>query len=316
MPTNDSDDFREVDPRSIWPNEARDFTPWLAANITRLTKVLTFDLESIQIETEVNGGYVDITATVVGSNSRVIIENQLEETDDYHLARILTYATKHDARIIIWVAKDFCERHRQTINWMNSNTSADIEFYGVRVRAFKKGGSDPDPFFDLVVQPTVTSTGTSKPNPNIAPEDDRYRSFFQTIVDELSRRDVFKYETVRSKKSWFEFNTSLDGITYVAAFTTRFTARAKLHIRCRVESNHRIYEYLVERKQEFEDMLGEPLKWEERGHDNRHRHLIGLYNRGSIDMSEDELSELLLWMIEKLRKLKRVFDPYLDNVAT
>ena len=313
MDTDDFDDLREVDPRCIWPNEARDFTPWLAANINRLTKVLPFDLESIQVETEVNGGYVDITATVAGSNTRVIIENQLEETDDDHLARILGYAATYDARIIIWVAKDFGQHHQQIINWMDSNTRSSVAFYGFRVRAFKKGRSKPDPFFDLVIQPTKS---VRTRNRNIAPEDERYKSFFQTIVDELSRRNIFEYETVRSKQSWFEFDTHIDGITYVAAFTTRSTARVKLHIRCRIDSNRRIFQFLSEHKQEIEDKLGESLTWEERSRGTAQRHLIGLYKPGSMDSLEDEMSELSDWMIEKLSKLKQVFDPYLIDAAT
>ncbi len=311
-PQCDDGELKEVDPRCIWPNEARDFTPWLAANIKHLTKHLPFDLESIEIETDIGGQYADITARVAGSDVSVIIENQLEESDDDHLVRIQSYAAKHDARIIIWVAKDFSDSHREIINWMNSNTRAGIAFYGFRVRAFKKGKSKPNPFFDLVIQP-------GKPvrtrNPNIAPEDERYRSFFQTIVGELSRRGIFKYETVRRKRSWFEFNTDLQGITYVAAFTTRYTARVEVHVRSWIGSNDQIYEFLVDRKQEIEDKLGEPLKWERRDRHYGHWHLIALYKPGSIDRPDEELTELNAWMIEKLVKLKQVFDPYLDDLG-
>ena len=191
MDDNGIDDFEEVDPRSIWPNEARDFTPWLAANINRLTRVLPFDLESIQVDPEVNGGYVDIAATVVGSDTRVVIENQLEESDDDHLVRLQTYAAAYHAQIIIWVARDFSQQHQQIIDWMNSNTRAGIAFYAFRVRAFKKGKSKPDPFFDLVVQPTKpVHTG----NPNIAPSNDRYKDFFQGIAKPAFTRINYKHE--------------------------------------------------------------------------------------------------------------------------
>ena len=280
MPVDDLNDVEAVDPRCIWPNEARDFTPWLAANINSLTKVLPFDLESIQVETEVDAGYVDITATVAGNNTRVIIENQLEETDDDHLARILAYAATYDARIIIWIATDFAERHRLVLNRLNRNTTGDLAFYGVQLRTFRIGRSKPAPLFDLVIQPTATLSGTYRRNPNIAPEDDRYKDFFQTIVDELSRRDVFEYETVSSKKSWFEFHTSFDDVTYVGAFPPRSVARAKLHIRCRIDSNHQIFEYLSERKQKSKTTWANP-QLEERSLGSQHRHLID-----SIDLIE------------------------------
>ena len=316
MPVDDLNDVEEVDPRCIWPNEARDFTPWLAANINSLTKVLPFDLEMIQVETEVDAGYVDITATVAGNNTRVIIENQLEETDDDHLARILAYAATYDARIIIWIATDFAERHRLVLNRLNRNTTGDLAFYGVQLRTFRIGRSKPAPLFDLVIQPTATLSGIYRRNSNIAPEDDRHKDFFQAIVDELSKREVFDYETIRDTKSWFEFNSTLNGVTYVAAFTTRSTARVKLHIRCRIKPNHRIFEYLSKHGQEIEVKLGESLTWEERSRGIQHRHLIALYKPGSIDSPEEELSELSDWMIEKLAKLKQVFDPHLDDATT
>ena len=311
MTAHDLDNFKEVDPRCIWPNEARDFTPWLAANIDRLTRHLPFDLESIQTETEVDGGYADITAAVAGDDTRVIIENQLEETDDDHLARILAYAATYDARIIVWVATNFAERHRVVLNWLNRNATKGLSFFGVQIRVLKIGESDPAPLFDLVVQPTAMSVRTRRPNPNIAPKDDRYKVFFQSIVDELSKRRVFEYGTIRENNSWIEFDTRLEGVTYVAAFTTRATARVKLHIRCRIKPNHQLFEHLSDRKQEIEDKLGQSLNWEERSAGNQHRHLIGLYMPGSIDGSEGELSELSKWMIEKLSRLQLVFDDFI-----
>ena len=313
MDADDFEDLREVDPRCIWQNEARDFTPWLAANIERLTKDLPFNLEAPQIETEIDGQYADITATVAGSDTRVIIENQLEESDDDHLVRIQSYAAKHDAQVIIWVAKDFGERHRQIVNWMNSNTLAGVAFYGFRVRAFKKGKSKPDPFFDLVIRPTRRFRTR---NPNIAPNNDRYRDFFQGIVDELSRRDVFEYKTIRRTISWCEFQTGISGVTYVAAFTPRTTVRVEVHIRCWIGSNHQIYEYLEDSQQEIETEFIEQLKWERRDRHYGHWHLIALYKPGSIDSTDDEMNEMKVWMIEKLDALKQTFDPYLDDAAT
>ena len=37
--------LERVDHREIWPDEARDFTPWLAENLDVLAKTLAIDLE-------------------------------------------------------------------------------------------------------------------------------------------------------------------------------------------------------------------------------------------------------------------------------
>ena len=37
--------LKSVPPRNMWVNEARDFTPWLAANINNLSKAIGLELE-------------------------------------------------------------------------------------------------------------------------------------------------------------------------------------------------------------------------------------------------------------------------------
>jgi len=38
-------EIESVNIRELWPNEAHDFTPWLAENLDRLSEALGMDLE-------------------------------------------------------------------------------------------------------------------------------------------------------------------------------------------------------------------------------------------------------------------------------
>ena len=69
-----------VDLRNVWPNEASDFTPWLADNLDALGEALGLDIELEETEAAVGSFSLDIRARD-SDNRAVVIENQLESTN-------------------------------------------------------------------------------------------------------------------------------------------------------------------------------------------------------------------------------------------
>lgn len=84
---------RVEDLRKIWPNEARDFTAWLAQdeNLTMLGETVGIDIDLEERESPVGSFSVDLFATEEGTGRKIIIENQLEDTNHDHLGKIITY---------------------------------------------------------------------------------------------------------------------------------------------------------------------------------------------------------------------------------
>ena len=70
-----------VNIRDIWSDEAKDFTPWLATNISLLGDALGMNLETVSREAAVGNYRLDILARDAGADSHVAIENQLGDTD-------------------------------------------------------------------------------------------------------------------------------------------------------------------------------------------------------------------------------------------
>ena len=54
------------------------------------------------------------------TDSYVLIENQLERTDHFHLGQLMTYAAGLETFNIIWVAQKFNEEHRAAIELVES----------------------------------------------------------------------------------------------------------------------------------------------------------------------------------------------------
>ena len=75
------------DLRNIWPHEALDFTPWLAEedNLALLANAVGLEITINETESSVGDFNVDIYATETGTDRKIIIENQLEDTNYDHL---------------------------------------------------------------------------------------------------------------------------------------------------------------------------------------------------------------------------------------
>jgi hypothetical protein len=80
-------ELKPVDIRQLWPNEAKDFTPWLAQNIDRLSEALGMDLEVAGTETDVGDFSLDLLARDLGSGRPVVVENQFGATNHDHLKK-------------------------------------------------------------------------------------------------------------------------------------------------------------------------------------------------------------------------------------
>ena len=71
---------QETNLRKVWPNEAKDFTPWVAEHLEYIGNILEMDLELVEKESKVGGYSADILAKAENSGSDtesyVVIENQ------------------------------------------------------------------------------------------------------------------------------------------------------------------------------------------------------------------------------------------------
>lgn len=144
-----------MEPREIWSHEAHDFTPWLRENIAMLSEAVGLELDVVETESPVGDFSVDLYAKELGTNAWVVIENQLGSTDHGHLGQLLAYATGKEAGVVIWIATQFRDEHRQALTWLNEITGEDISFFGIEIELRRIDDSPPAPNFKLVVQPNA-----------------------------------------------------------------------------------------------------------------------------------------------------------------
>lgn len=144
-----------TDLRTVLSNEATDFTPWLAAdeNISLLADAVDLEIAVEETESNVGDFHVDIFATDAITGRRIIIENQLEDTNHDHLGKLITYAAGKSAEIIIWIVKHAREEHRAAVEWLNNNTDEHIGFFLCEIKLYRIGDSAPAVKFDVIEKP-------------------------------------------------------------------------------------------------------------------------------------------------------------------
>ena len=122
--------LEKIDTREVWPREDEDFTPWLAKeeNLEQLSEAVQMDLSLEEKEQRVGSFRADIVCRDQFTENVVLIENQFNKTDHKHLGQILTYAAGTKAKSIIWIAENFTEEHRATLDWLNDKTDDEFNF--------------------------------------------------------------------------------------------------------------------------------------------------------------------------------------------
>ncbi len=145
--------LERVDLSEVWKSEPASFTPWLAENLAILGETLGMDLVLEAREKKVGPYRADIVCKDTADNSWVLIENQLEVTDHTHLGQILTYAAGLNAVTIAWIARRFTDEHRAALDWLNENSTENLQFFGLEIEVWRIGDSPYAPKFNIVAKP-------------------------------------------------------------------------------------------------------------------------------------------------------------------
>ena len=304
-------EIKKLDLRHIWSHEAHDFTPWLANNIQQLGKILELDLELVGQEENFGDFNLDILAKDLGSGKTVIIENQLNQTDHDHLGKALTYAAGFNASIVIWIAKEIREEHRQTLDWLNQRTDSETQFFGVIVEVIKIGNSMPACQFRPVAFPNWWRKRTTLPAPT--PRGEAYRNYFQKLIDTLREKHNFTNAKKGQPQSWYSFSSGISGILYGASFAQGGKARVELYIDTGDKAkNKKLFDSLKQDKMDIEQNFDIKLKWERL--DDKRASRVAMYRKGSIESEPELLSEIHDWTVENLLRMRELFGKKLKNL--
>ncbi len=203
--------------RTVWKNEAADFTPWLLENVDLLRDALDgLDIELQRAEHPIGSFSLDLVGSDLTHGTNLVIENQIESSNHGHLGQLLTYAAGSNAGTIIWIAKSFREEHRVALDWLNEHTDEGTRFFGVVVRALRIGDSQPAPFLEVVTKPSDWQKSVRRAAPTTdSAEHAAYRAFWAPLRERfLSENPALLKGRAEPKSLWLGMNSPISRTSF------------------------------------------------------------------------------------------------------
>lgn len=306
----------EVPLRDLWPGEATHFTPWLAANLQLVSEKLGLELELESVESAAGDFSADIVAADVATNRRVIVDNQYGGTDHRHLGQILTYSSVLNASVVIWIAEKIRSEHKSAIDFLNQNLRQTLQVFALEANIIRIDDSKLAFGLKIVCMPTEASTSAISTSPDATETQEKYRSYFQSLLDEL--RNVHKFTNARAAQpqNWYTFTSDNSKVyKYSTSFAQGGRVRAEVYIDTGDKlRNEAIFDELHAQKEAIETAYGSALEWEKLEAKRACR--IAVYIDGDIDVDSEKLAEIKKWVVTNLLRMKQVLPPFLEKAIT
>ncbi len=127
---------------------------------------------------------MDIYAQEAGTGRKVIIENQLEETNHDHLGKVFTYAAGKGAQVIIWLSPMRVTSTVKRLSGLTSTATTTLASSLLRL-SFWTAGDQAGPRFNVVEQPNEW-TKALRLSENLS-ETERVKLSYWTKYREIAR---------------------------------------------------------------------------------------------------------------------------------
>lgn len=296
-----------TDLRSIWSHEALNFTPWVAENVDLLADAVGLDITVDETESSVGDFNVDIYASETGTDRKIIIENQLEDTDHDHLGKLITYASGKGADVLIWVVKHAREEHKAAVEWLNNHTDDKIGFFLCEIKLFQIGDSQIAPSFTVVERPndwTKEIRKTASANSTQQQRLEYWQAFNDYAFSDANFSRIFN-KRKPTTDHWMDFSI---GSSACHIAVSQIQKRKAVDVELYINDDKELFKSLFAHKDEIEKNMEMELEWKELPERKASRILI----EKTVDLDDRATwPEQFDYIMDTCIKMKKAFKRYL-----
>ncbi|MDE0151331.1 MAG: DUF4268 domain-containing protein [Bdellovibrionales bacterium] len=300
--------LKKIELREIWSREDTDFTNWLNDNLDILGEAIGLDLEESETECSWDNSNfrVDISATTK-EGEKIIIENQLEQTNHKHLGQIMTYMINMETRVAVWIAKTVREEHMNVINWLNEFT--DKDFYLIQLESYQIDESKPAPFLKVVCRPSIEMKAVGKQKKELSEAGKLKKDFWKKLLDRSSEKtDLFSKSF---PSSWTIISHRVNKDVALAYRINKYRYSIAVLFEKSLKENFLGF------KKELKNKLGFDFQFKNVGNagtPSERYQIIKWFEKGGYRSSEHEWNEIQEEMIDNMIQLEKFLKPFLNTI--
>lgn len=267
----------------------------------------TVDDIAISKMTSVGDFNVDIYASETGTDRKIIIENQLEDTDHDHLGKLITYASGKGADVVIWVVKHAREEHKAAVEWLNNHTDDKIGFFLCEIKLFQIGDSQIAPAFTVVERPndwTKEIRKTASANSTQQQRLEYWQAFNDYAFTDANFSRIFN-KRKPTTDHWMDFSI---GSSACHIAVSQIQKRKAVDVELYINDDKELFKSLFAHKDEIEKNMEMELEWKELPERKASRILI----EKTVDLDDRATwPEQFDYIMDTCIKMKRAFKRYL-----
>lgn len=304
------DKLESRDVRKYWESERRDFTPALAEDIeegeaSQLEDVLGLDLEVVDTEKSVGRYQLDILAETEDGGRTIVIENQLTDSDHPHFGKTMAYAAGVGADVIVWIAPEFHDEHKDAVQWLNKNTREGIDFFCIKLEVWKIGESGPAVRFEPVVQPSEWTRRAQRAESELTETKRMQEEFWTELRDRIKQKDTPLRPRTPEPHHWYSNPIGKTGFNLSFTFNSR---ENKIYCLLLIRDDAEAYQALRSEREDIESIVGADVDWVPPSETDteKERAKIRVSHPANLKSRED-WDDYLAWIIKRGEEFHEAF---------
>lgn len=245
-------------------------------------------------------------ASETGTDRKVIIENQMGDTDHDHLGKLITYASGKGAGLVIWVVKHAREEHKAAIEWLNNHTDEGVGFFLCEIKVIQIGGSDPAMKFEVIERPNDWAKGARK-SEGFTETQARRREYWEAFQDHAFGNEKFEKAFNRRKEGtghWMDYGINSSACHIVVS---QIQKRNELDVELYINEDKGLFRSLLAQKETIEAASGLKFDWRELPERKASRIVV----EKAADLgNRDEWAGQFDWLVDTMLNIKKTFKKY------